>query len=213
MARMFPIVVKLEGCSCLVVGGGTVAVRKVRNLLQCGAAINVVSPSFCEEMVLLGQEEQVTLIPRKFEDRDVQGHMMVFAATSDEAVNQRVYEVCRENGILVNTVDDPDKCNFLVPATMRRGALTIAINTEGKSPLLARRLRMEMEDRYGPEYADYLELLGDARAVVKSTFDRESTRKEVFARLLELPILSLLQQGKKEEAKERIMECIYSWPD
>ena len=213
MARMFPIVVKLEGCSCLVVGGGTVAVRKVRNLLQCGAAINVVSPSFCEEMVLLGQEEQVTLIPRKFEDRDVQGHMMVFAATSDEAVNQRVYEVCRENGILVNTVDDPDKCNFLVPATMRRGALTIAINTEGNSPLLARRLRMEMEDRYGPEYADYLELLGDALAVVKSTFDRESTRKEVFARLLELPILSLLQQGKKEEAKERIMECIYSWPD
>ena len=213
MARMFPIVVKLEGCSCLVVGGGTVAVRKVRNLLQCGAAINVVSPSFCEEMVLLGQEEQVTLIPRKFEDRDVQGHMMVFAATSDEAVNQRVYEVCRENGILVNTVDDPDKCNFLVPATMRRGALTIAINTEGKSPLLARRLRMEMEDRYGPEYADYLELLGDARAVVKGTFDLESTRKQVFARLLELPILSLLQQGKKEEAKERIMECIYSWPD
>jgi len=213
MARMFPIVVNLEGCSCLVVGGGTVALRKVKNLLQCGAAINVVSPSFCEEMVLLGQEKQVTLIPRKFEERDVHGHMLVFAATSDEAVNQRVYELCRENRILVNTVDDPDRCNFLVPATMRRGALTVAINTEGRSPLLARRLRMEMEDRYGPEYADYLELLGDARAVVKGTFDLESTRKEVFAKILDIPVLSLLQQGKKEEARERIMECIYSWPD
>lgn len=213
MARMFPIVVNLEGCSCLVVGGGTVALRKVKNLLECGAAITVVSPSFCEEMVLLGQEEKVTLIPRKFEDHDVDGHMLVFAATSDQAVNQRIYELCRENRILVNTVDDPDRCNFFVPATMRRGALTVAINTEGRSPLLARRLRMEMEDRFGPEYADYLELLGDARAVVKRTFDLESTRKEVFAKILDIPVLSLLQQGKKEEARERIMECIYSWPD
>jgi hypothetical protein len=70
-----------------------------------------------------------------------------------------------------------------------------------------------MEDRYGSEYADYLELLGEARAVVKSTIDQESTRKQLFEKILDLPVLSLLQQGKKEEAKGRILQCIYSWPD
>jgi precorrin-2 dehydrogenase/sirohydrochlorin ferrochelatase len=201
------------GSSCLVVGGGTVALRKVKNLLQCGAIIDVVSPAFCEELTTMGKEGLVTLILRHFEDHDIKGRMLVFAATSDEAVNRRIYELCRKNNILVNTVDDPEKCNFLVPATLRRGALTIAVNTEGKSPLLARRIREEMEDRYGSEYADYLELLGEARAVVKSTIDQESTRKQLFEKILDLPVLSLLQQGKKEEAKGRILQCIYSWPD
>lgn len=213
MTGMFPITVNLRGYSCLVVGGGKVALRKVKNLLQCGTIIDVVSPEFCEEIAHLGREGLVSLIPRNFEDQDIKGRMLVFAATSDEAVNQRIYELCRESNILVNTVDDPDKCNFLVPATMRRGALTIAINTEGKSPLLARRIRKEMEDRYGAEYADYLELLGEARAVVKDTIDQESTRKLVFEKILELPVLSLLQQGEKEEAKGRILQCIYSWRD
>ena len=213
MPGMFPITVNLAGCCCLVVGGGKVALRKVKNLLQCAAIIDVVSPSFCEELAHMGKEGLVSLITRKFEDHDIKGRMLVFAATSDEDVNQRIYELCRESSILVNTVDDPLRCNFLVPATMRRGALTIAINTEGKSPLLARRIRIEMENRYGPEYADYLELLGEARLVVKDTIEQESTRRLLFEKILGLPVLPLLQQGKKEEAKGRILQCIFSWPD
>ena len=213
MAGMLTITVCLEGCSCLVVGGGTVALRKVQNLLQCGAIIDVVSPSFCAEIDKMGHEGLVTLIPRCFEDPDIKGRMLVFAATSDEAANQRIYELCRASNILVNTVDDPEKCSFLVPATMRRGALTIAVNTEGKSPLLARRIREDMEDRYGREYADYLELLGEARVMVKNTVEQESIRRLIFERILDLPVLSLLQQGKKEEAKGRVLQCIYSWPD
>ncbi len=213
MAGMFPITVCVEGLSCLVVGGGKVALRKVNNLLQCGAVIDVVSPSFCDELVVMGKEGLVTLISRRFEDHDINGRMLVFAATNDEATNQRVYQLCQKNNILVNTVDDPEKCNFLVPATMRRGALTVAVNTQGRSPLLARRIREEMEDRYGSEYADYLELLGEARVVVKNTIDQESTRRLLFEKILDLPVLALLQQGKKEEAKGRILQCIYSWPD
>jgi len=213
MPGMFPITVDLAGRSCLVVGGGTVALRKVKNLLQCGAIIEVVSPSFCEELAVMGKEGLVSLNTRKFKDHDLNGRMLVFAATNDEITNQRIYELCRERNILVNTVDDPERCNFLVPAIMRRGALTIAINTEGKSPMLARRIRIDMENRYGSEYADYLELLGEARAVVKNTIDQESARRLLFEKILDLPILSLLQQGEKEEAKGRILKCIYSWPD
>ena len=155
MVGIFPIAVCVGGSSCLVVGGGTVALRKVKNLLQCGAIIDVVSPAFCEELTTMGKEGLVTLILRHFEDHDIKGRMLVFAATSDEAVNRRIYELCRKNNILVNTVDDPESAIFWYPRP-GRGALTIAVNTEGKSPLLARRIREEMEDRYGSEYADYL---------------------------------------------------------
>lgn len=189
------------------------ALRKVRNLLQCGAIIDVVSPSFKEELKQMAEMGLITLITRRFEDGDIKGHMMVFAATNNEATNQQVYQICQEGNILVNTVDDPEKCNFFVPATMRQGALSISVSTEGKSPLLARKIREQLEDQYGAEYADYLELLGEARGVVKDIIAQESTRRQVFEKILDLPVPSLLQQGKKEEAKGRILQCIYSWPD
>ncbi len=212
MPGMFPISVNLFRCRCLVVGGGLVATRKVSNLLQCGAFIDVVAPLFTEELERIAREGLISLIPRYFDDKDIQGHMMVFAATDDEAVNQSIYQICQTEGILVNSVDDPKNCNFFVPAIVRRGALTISVSTEGNSPLLARKIREQLEDQYGPEYADYLELLGEARGVVKGIIPQEN-RRRVFESILILPVLKLLQQDKKREAKERILQCIYSWLD
>jgi len=210
---MFPIAVKLSGRRCLVVGGGNVASRKVSNLLQCEAMVDVISPEFTAELRRLSEQGLITLIQRGFEETDIVGYMMVFAATDDETVNQRIYQICQSNNILVNAVDDPDNCNFFVPATLRRGDLTISISTAGRSPLLARIIREWLEVQFGPEYEEYLELLGNARNMIKQRFPQEKARRRLFDRILELPVLDLLQQGKKEEAKERIMECIYSWPD
>ncbi|NLV17066.1 MAG: bifunctional precorrin-2 dehydrogenase/sirohydrochlorin ferrochelatase [Syntrophomonadaceae bacterium] len=213
MLGMYPISVDLVGRRCLVVGGGKVGLRKVETLLQCGAVIDLISPGVVSELKELADQGKINWKCHDFDGSDLRGYMMVFACTDNESTNQMVFEMCKEANILVNTVDDPQKCNFFVPATVRRGALTIAISTEGNSPLLARRIREQLERQYGNEYVDYLEILGEARVLVKKMIPDEDLRRELFHRILAVDVIPLLEQGRKTEAKERVLQCIYSWPD
>ncbi|MGE5418368.1 MAG: bifunctional precorrin-2 dehydrogenase/sirohydrochlorin ferrochelatase [Acidobacteriota bacterium] len=208
---MFSVFLNLESRNTLVIGGGTVASRKVNNLLECGAVVRIVSPYPCEEIKALHKAGKITLEERNFEDSDIEGCWLVFAATNDEHVNRHIYELCQKSRILVNVVDDPDNCNFIVPSNLRRGSLTVSVSTEGKSPLLARKLRLMLEDVIGPEYEDYVDLLGEARQEVKDRFAEEQVRRKIFEAILDLDVLPLVKIGKKQEAKERILQCIYSW--
>lgn len=210
---MFPITLELSQQHCLVVGGGKVASRKVMGLLDCGARVTVVSPQIAPEMAALAETEQISLALRPFNDQDVDGCFLVFAATDNEKVNIRVSEICRNRGVLVNVVDVPELCSFYVPAVVRQGPLSIAISTEGRSPLLARRIREQLEEQFDDAYADYIEMLGEARDIVKKQIPEETVRRKVFTALTDLPLLPYIRNGQQDVAKERIRECIYSWLD
>ncbi len=158
--RYFPINLDILGKKVLVVGGGQVACRKVKNLLACGARVTVVSPSFCRE---LARMKKVRLVKRRYRKSDMRAACIVVSAADSRAVNSRVHQHAAGAGILVNVVDQPDLCAFTVPAVVSRGELLITISTGGGSPALARRIREMIETEVGPAFARHLKLLQEMR--------------------------------------------------
>jgi len=203
---MYPVMLNVTGQRCLVVGGGTVAERKVGSLLECGAQVVVVSPALTENLKELEAAGRIEVVWRGFEARDVENALLVIAATDIRGVNEAVAAACRAHNIPVNVVDVPDLCTFYVPATVRRGELQVTVNTGGASPVLARKLREELEDRFGPEYGPYIELLRRFREQVQARIDDRAVRHEAERAFLASDALSLLSEGRQEEA-ERPVHC------
>jgi len=188
----YPIVLKLFGRRALVVGGGEVALRKARALADAGARVRVVAPEFTAGFAEDGRFE---CLAARYEKRHLEGALVAVAATDDEAVNRRVAEDARAAGVLVNVVDRPELCGFIVPAQVRRGDLLIAISTSGAAPALARRLRERLEAQFGPEYATLLEVLREVREDLKQRNLAPEVRRRLFERLTEDDIVDAARQG------------------
>jgi precorrin-2 dehydrogenase / sirohydrochlorin ferrochelatase len=158
-----PIFLDVTGRECVVVGGGEVAARKVESLLEAGARVTVVSPQLSPTLESLAANGSMTHIARDYQRGDIRGCVLVYAATDDPKLHRELAAEARALGIPVNVVDVPELCTFIAPAVVKRGALQIAISTGGASPAFAARLRRELEDRFGAEYARTLEVLRAAR--------------------------------------------------
>lgn len=208
MAHLFPIYLDLSGKNCLIIGGGQVAERKVENLLDYEVNVIVVSPEAEEPIKQWAQEGIIVWRAREFEEADLEEVYMVFVATNDGLVNQTAVELCRQKGILANAVDDPPNCDFFIPSIIRRNSLVLAISTEGKSPLFARRLREELEDLITPVYGEFVDILGEIRSHIKDIVPDIELRKKIFQSLVDSDILDLLKAGEKERARERIKQCM-----
>ncbi len=210
MAHLYPIYLHLAGKRCLVVGGGKVAERKIATLLEYEADVQVISPEVTGCITNWAAQDLIGWRQGEFHQEDLEGAFLVFIATGDGRVNQNVTDLCRSRGILVNAVDDPPNCDFYVPSILRRGSLCLAVSTEGKSPLLAAKLRRDLEALIPVEYGEWVEILGSLRAEIKnSTLDLQA-KKQVLEALVYSDILELLREGKKEEVEERIGECMSS---
>ena len=160
--NLFPIFLKLEGRNCLVVGGGQVGTQKIAGLLDAGAKVTVVDPSPAVAVrEFFGN--RVVWHERKYFPGDLNGVYLVIAATSDTKVNQQIYEEAQNRGILVNVVDVPPLCDFYYPAVVRRGALTVAVSSEGESPHLAQRVRDEINKLLPEELDDAVKRIGNRR--------------------------------------------------
>lgn len=204
MSRRYTISLDLFQKDCLVVGGGQVAERKVRSLLECGARVKVISPEITPGMGKLAAEGLILYREGFYQDSDLNGVFLVIGATDREEVNRRIADDCAARNLVVNIVDDPGKGNFFVPAVVRRGALTIAVSTEGKSPMLARKIREELERAYGPQFSEFLELLGQLRERVINNETNEQKKRNLLEELVSEEILDLLKEGRLELVKERL---------
>lgn len=213
MANLFPVFLSLSGKECLVVGGGQVAERKIADLLECEANINVISPTAGDLIRLWSNQGLINWQAREIEESDLNNIFLAFVATNNMHTNQMVANWCRERGIMVNAVDDPPNCDFYVPAVVRRNSLIVAISTEGKSPMFARRLREQLEELIGEEYGEFVDFLGELREPVKQAVSDIEERKRIFAALADSDILDLLKAGERERAKERMEQCMSSWQD
>jgi precorrin-2 dehydrogenase/sirohydrochlorin ferrochelatase len=163
MATLFPLFLKLELRTCLVVGAGRIASQKIPSLLAAGAVVRVVAPDAADYIRQLASAESVSWEPRQFLRSDLNGVTLVIAATGDPNINQEIFRAAEDARVLCNAVDEPERCHFFYPAIVRRGALQIAISTEGKSPALAQRLRKQLEVEFDDAYAVWVEKLGSAR--------------------------------------------------
>ena len=183
MSALFPMFVKLSGRRCLVVGGGAIAEGKVKSLLVCGASVVVVAPEVTDKIADWSREGCLVWHARRFQTADLEGAFLVVAATAVDAVNESVFREAEACGILCNAVDEPDRCHFYYPAVVRRGPLQIAISTAGLSPSLAHRLRVELEQQFGPEYEAWLQELGALRRLVFAERDDPRRRARILRRL------------------------------
>jgi siroheme synthase-like protein len=202
---LFPVNLRLAGRSCLVVGGGRVATRKARSLLDCGAAITVVAP---EIDPALAELPGVTCERRAYQAGEAAGYRLVMTATGDAAVDGEVFADAERAGVWVNAADDPDHCTAVLPAVTRRGPLLATFSTSGRSPALATWLRRRYDDELGPEHVALLELLAEERD--RRRADGQPTEGLDWQGALDSGMLELVREGNLAEAKERLEACLSS---
>ncbi len=164
----FPLFLKVADRPCLVVGGGKVAARKIQLLQRAGANVTVVSPRSCDEVLAYADAGGITYVHRDFQDEDLDGMVVVIAATSNRAVNQRIAELADRQRIPVNVVDSPKLCSFIVPSMVDRSPVQVAVSTGGSSPVLARLLRARLEGFIPAAYGRLARLVDDYRQSVKA---------------------------------------------
>jgi precorrin-2 dehydrogenase / sirohydrochlorin ferrochelatase len=192
--RYYPILVDLRGKRVLVVGGGMVAHRKIETLLEHGASVEVVAKDLDRPVAGLVDKGLIGYGGREFSEAFLNGVFLVIAATSDEELNRRVAEKAQEKGLLVNAVDQPSDCNFIVPSILRRGDLVVSISTSGKSPAFAKKIRRDLEEHFGDEFESFLDVMGSLRESVLSLGPRSRIRR--CSRSCSLPPFSIAS-GKR----------------
>lgn len=185
----------------MVVGGGKVACRKIKSLLEAGARVRVIAPHVIDEIAKMAEEGRVELLKRPYQKGDLKGAVLVYAATDDPKVQEEVFSEAEELGIFCNVVDKPRLCSFIVPSLVKRGRLQLAISTSGASPALARRLREQLEQEFGPEYEEYLELMAKWREEILARDLSEEERRRIFEHLVLAPVPLWLKRGERHHVK------------
>ncbi|HEY8638833.1 MAG TPA: bifunctional precorrin-2 dehydrogenase/sirohydrochlorin ferrochelatase [Solirubrobacteraceae bacterium] len=188
---------RLTGRRCLVVGGGDVGLEKVEGLLACDGDVVLVAPEVHPELEQLALESSIRWEQRAYEPADLEGSFMVIACTNDTDTNIGVWEDAERRAMLVNVVDVPPLCNFILPAIVRTGPLAIAISTSGASPALAKRIKRQIAEEYGEPYAQLAVLLNEVRGWAKGTLPTYQDRKAFFEGIVngEPDPVELLRQG------------------
>jgi precorrin-2 dehydrogenase len=193
---------KLGGRRCLVIGGGEVGLEKVEGLLTCDGVVTLISPEAVPELEQYAHEGSIQWEQRRYAGpADLGGAFLVIAATSQSEVNIGVYEDAEARSMLVNVVDVPPLCNFILPAIVRSGPLAIAISTAGASPALAKRMKREIAEAFGEPYARLAVILNDARGWAKATLPTYQDRKQFFEGIVngEPDPVELVRDGRERE--------------
>jgi precorrin-2 dehydrogenase/sirohydrochlorin ferrochelatase len=201
----YPMFLNISGKKCVVVGGGQVARRKVRALLEHGASVEVVSPDPCPELIELEKSRSIRILHRQYQPGDLQKALIAIAATDNSDINQQVVKEARGKAVLVNAADDLENSDFIVPSYVRRGDITIAVSTAGRSPALARKIRARLEKELGDEYASLVNLIGEVRAEARRQGIKVSGDDWQEALDLDL-MIDLLKRGDVERAKASLLE-------
>jgi siroheme synthase-like protein len=206
---------RLTGRRCVVIGGGDIGLEKVEGLLACDGDVTLIAPDAIPPLRELAAEGSIKWEQRTYAGaEDLEGVFIVIAATSDTDVNIRVYEDAERRAMLVNVVDVPPLCNFILPAIFRTGPLAIAISTAGASPALAKRIKAQIAEEYGAPYARLAELLNEVRGWAKGTLPTYQDRKEFFESVVngDPDPVELLRQGDEQAVRDLIAAAQSSAP-
>jgi precorrin-2 dehydrogenase len=207
MTTGYPAILLLEGRLAVVIGGGAVAERKVRTLLDAGAKVRVVSSESTAGIHGYADRGEIELVRRRYERGDLAGSAAAVAATDDEEVNKGVFAEATDSGIPVNVVDNVSLCTFIAPSIVRRGDLVVAISTGGNAPALAVRIRERLEKEFDETYARFLELMGELREQVTVPGDQDE-RAKAWYRVIDSDVMDLVRAGEMERARTRATKLL-----
>jgi siroheme synthase-like protein len=201
----YPIFMNVRGKKCVVIGGGQVALRKVRSLLEYGACVEVISPVICPELDKMNEKGEISVIRADYQPGGLPNALLAIAATDNDKRNLEVARESRNKGILVNVVDCAENSDFILPSYLRRGDVTIAVSTSGRSPALARKIRTKLENEFGDEYASLALLIGEVRAEVKQK--GINVNGDDWQESIDLDLMTgQLRKGDKEKIKAGILD-------
>ncbi len=206
MQDLCPIFLKVWNTRCLVVGGGKVAYRKALFLLGYGGEVVLLSPEIIGELQELTEQGIIRHIKEVYSKVYLDGVEIVIGATSNSEINLEIHQDCLKQNLLVNIVDNPELGNFFFPSVVKRGSLQLAVSTGGKSPLLAKKIKSQLEKEFPGEYQDLLELLGKTRRLIIENVEDYTTRGSLLSALLAEEIMDLIRQGNFDLAKEHIKD-------
>ena len=206
---IYPIfLTDLASRRCVVIGGNSEAERKVAGLLAANASVTVINETLTENLADWAQQQRITWLPRAWQPDDLQGAWLAIGTVRDNALAARLKDEAERHGVLLNVADDVPHSNFVSGAVMRRGPLAIAVSTSGCSPALAARIRKQLEQTFGPEYAGFLELLGELRQPVAAREPGFAARKELWEKLLDSQVLDLLRKGQHDQARRLAVQLV-----
>lgn len=211
MSKYYPIMLDIRNRSAIVIGGDRIAAEKALALAASGALVTVISPAFCTELLLQADRKRVTLRQKAYEYGDLEGALLVIAATNDQILIDAICAETKERGQLVNIVDVPQYCSFIIPSILRREQLTIAVSTEGTSPGLAKRIRQSLEKQFPIAYDDYLRLASIARTHLRKNGVSYAQRDDFFGDYYSSSILTKLTAGNVEQAVEEVSSLLRTY--
>ena len=206
--RYYPIYLDIRDKRCVVIGGGDVAERKVFSLLSAGAKITVVSPEVTDILKGISKDGRIAIKERPFSKGDLKGAFLAYAATDSEDINYKISEEARKMGVLLNIVDKPERCDFILPSVVERGLLSIAISTGGASPAFAKRLRLEMEEKYGEEYSLFLEIMAAIRRKLLTKEVESVKKRKFFNKLASSSIPEMIKAGRWKDVDRTIISLL-----
>lgn len=182
---VFPLFVDLREKTCIVVGGGEVASRKVEILLRFEANLIIIAPEVCSSIIELGDQRKINILRKEYNEQDIDGAFLVVAATSSSEVNESVFRDAKKRNIPVNVVDDPEKCSFIFPSVIKRGDLSIGISTSGTYPALSKKIRKITEEIFTEEYSEILQLFSEFRLQVRKSHLDQCQRKKILRQVVD----------------------------
>jgi precorrin-2 dehydrogenase/sirohydrochlorin ferrochelatase len=204
--KYYPIYLDITDKRCIVIGGGDVAERKVERLLEFGARVAVVGKTLTHTLETMKREGRIDHIDADYDKTCIDGAFLVIGATDNDDVNKNISRDAKDKGILVNIVDDPDNCDFILPSIFTRGDLLISISTGGKSPALAKKIRQEMEKYYGPEFQIFVTIMGSLREKLLLKGYSSDTNKRLFDSVIYSDILQHIQNKDWEKVKKTVYD-------
>jgi precorrin-2 dehydrogenase/sirohydrochlorin ferrochelatase len=206
--KYYPVCLDIKNRPCLVVGGGQVGTRKVKTLLDCGATVTVVSPEVTEELAALSRQGRIQLHQREYCSADLACVFLVIGATDDEQLNRTIHKDAEQAQRLCNIADQPHLCNFILPSIISQGDLTITISTSGKSPAFAKHLRRQLQDRFGPEYDLFLQLMGAIRKKLLAAEHAPEVHKPIFEKLIQSDLLDKIKKKDIQAVDKLLAELL-----
>jgi siroheme synthase-like protein len=202
----YPIFLEMKDRRCVVVGGGAVAERKVEGLVAVGANVTVISPVITDGLRDLLTQGAIRHVAREYQASDRAGYDLVFVATDNSEINAAVFSEARSLRIWVNSADDPDHCDFILPAVIRRGDLTVAVSTGGASPAVTRAIREELDEYFTADYARFIQIAGEVRRELREK--SVSPPASAWNRALQGDFRRLIKEGRPVQAKELLLETL-----
>lgn len=205
----YPICLDLKNKKCIVVGGGEVALRKVKSLVEAHAKVVVISPQITSSLKELVNKNKITYLNQEYKSEYIKKDtFLLIAASNDKQLNAKIAKDASKLNLLINVVDSPQLCNFILPATLNRGKLIISISTSGQSPALAKKIKEDLQSIYGVEYEILVDLLGKLRTKVQAKYKNREDRKLFWEKLVNSDLIEYIRNKKEEEIKKEIQALL-----